>query len=110
MDARRGIPTCSTGLTALTSLDGQIRAGNVAFHGVKVVAVDSADAGTSSLVSVRLDMPAADFKVKFPDFAKTIKLPKSKACPDGGKRSLSDQSMTGAKGATIECNCFTGGD
>ncbi|WP_051320526.1 lysozyme inhibitor LprI family protein [Cupriavidus sp. amp6] len=90
---------------APADLDGQIRAGNVAFRGVKVSAVDTADAGASSLVSVRLDVPAADFKAKNPDLAKTVKFPKSKTCPAGVQRS-----MTGAKGATIECNCFTGGD
>ncbi|MGH8374239.1 MAG: lysozyme inhibitor LprI family protein [Pseudomonas sp.] len=97
-------------LTAPTNLDGQIRAGNVAFRGVKVAAVDTADGGASSLVSVRFDMPSADFKAKFPEFAKAAKLPKSKTCPAGVQRSLADHSMTGAKGATIECNCFTGGD
>ncbi|CAG9183222.1 lysozyme inhibitor LprI family protein [Cupriavidus pinatubonensis] len=101
--------TC-TPLTAPTNLDGQIRAGNVAFRGVKVAAVDSADAGASSLVSVRLEVPVADFKTKFPDLARTIKLPKTKTCPAGVQRSLADHSLTGAKGATIECNCFTGGD
>ncbi|MCY1224516.1 hypothetical protein D9M68_82070 [compost metagenome] len=97
-------------LTAPTNLDGQIRAGTVAFRGVKVAAVDAADGGSSSLVSVRFDMPSADFKAKFPEFAKTAKLPKNKTCPAGVQRSLADHSMTGAKGATIECNCFTGGD
>lgn len=101
--------TC-TPLTAPTSLDGQIRAGNVALRGVKVAAVDTADGGASSLVSVRFDMASADFKAKFPEFAKTAKLPKSKTCPAGVQRSLADHSMTGDKGATIECNCFTGGD
>jgi len=97
-------------LTAPTNLDGQIRAGNVAFRGVKVAAVDTADGGASSMVSVRFDMPSADFKAKFPEFAKTAKFPKSKTCPAGVQRSVADHSMTGAKGATIECNCFTGGD
>ncbi|MBV8272946.1 MAG: DUF1311 domain-containing protein [Cupriavidus sp.] len=101
--------TC-TPLTAPTNLDGQIRAGGVTVRGVKVAAVDTADGGASSLVSVRFDVPVADFKVKNPDLAKTIKLPKSKTCPAGVQRSLADHSMTGAKGATIECNCFTGGD
>ncbi|NUA29159.1 hypothetical protein [Cupriavidus basilensis] len=85
-----------TPLTAPTSLDGQIRAGNVAFHGVKVAAVDTADAGASSLVSVRFDMPSADFKAKFPEIAKTAKLPKSKTCPAGVQRSLADHSLTGS--------------
>lgn len=101
--------TC-TPLTAPTGLDGQIRAGNVTVRGVKVAAVDTADGGASSLVSVRLDVPVADFKAKNPDLAKTIKLTKSKTCPAGVQRSLADHSLTGAKGATIECNCFTGGD
>lgn len=61
-------------------------------------------------MSVRLDVSAADFKSKFPEFVKTVRLPKSETCPDGVQRSLADQSMSGAKGATIECNCFTGGD
>lgn len=101
--------TCAP-LTAPTGLDGQVRAGNVAFRGVKIAAVDSADAGGSSLVSVRLTMSATDFRVKFPEFAKTSRLPKSTACPGGVQRSISDKSMTGAAGATIECNCDTGGD
>ncbi|MGF6769476.1 uncharacterized protein P3T18_001946 [Paraburkholderia sp. GAS199] len=103
------VKTC-TPLTAPTALDSQVRAGNVAFRGVRVAAIDSADAGGSSLVSVRLTMSATDFKAKFPEFAKTSKFPKSKACPGGIQRSIADQSMSGAAGATIECNCDTGGD
>lgn len=86
-------------------LESQIRAGSVTFRGVKVAAVDSADGGSSSMVSVRLDASAADFKAKNPDLAKTVKFPKNKTCPAGIQRSL-----TGAKAATIECNCATGGD
>jgi len=57
-----------------------------------------------------LDVPVAEFKAKSPDLAKTIKLPKSKTCHAGVQRSVADHWMTGAEGATIECNCFTGGD
>ncbi|QIF07238.1 lysozyme inhibitor LprI family protein [Ralstonia mannitolilytica] len=90
---------------APTDLEGQIRAGNVSFRGIKVAAVDSADGGASSVVSVRLDVPVADFKAKNPDLAKPIKFAKNKTCPGGIQRSL-----TSAKTVTIECDCATGGD
>jgi hypothetical protein len=50
------------------------------------------------------------FQENFPNFAKTTKLPKSKACPDGVQRPQADQSMTGTKGEIINVNCLSGED
>lgn len=99
-----------TPFTAPTNLEKAIGDGKVTFRGIKVAAVDSADGGASSLVSLRLAMSAADLKTRYPELSKKIKLPKSKACPLGIERTLADHSFTGAVGATIGCSCLTGGD
>jgi biotin carboxyl carrier protein len=101
--------TCSP-FTAPIDLEKQISQGKITFRGIKVAAVDSVDSGTNSLVTIRMAMSFTDFKTQYPEFSRKSRIPKSKTCALGGTRSLAEQSFTGVKGATIECNCMTGGD
>jgi hypothetical protein len=101
--------TCSP-FTAPIDLEKQISQGKITFRGIKVAAVDSADGDSNSLVTIRLAMSFTDFKTQYPEFNRKSRIPKSKTCPLGGTRSLAEQSFTGIKGATIECNCLTGGE
>lgn len=91
-------------------MEKQISDGKVTWNGIKVKTVNSADAGAGSLVSLTLEQSYSDFNAQNPELSKKIKLPKNKVCPLGITRSLSDQSLTGEKGATVACNCPSSGD
>lgn len=99
--------TC-TPFNALRTLEKKIQAGTITFRGTKVSAMNEADGGSVDVMSLRLAMSTADFKQKFPDLAKEIKLQKNKVCPLGGTRSMTDESFDGIKGAIVECHCFVG--
>jgi hypothetical protein len=101
--------TCSP-FTAPIDREKQISEGKITFRGIKVAAVNTADSGANSLVTITLGMSFTDFKNLYPELSKKIKVAKSKTCPLGTERTLADQSFNGSKGATIKCNCLTGGD